>query len=287
VIAARPVLLGGQEASPSEGDVVQSCPYSSARHDMTSRNADPRPRLTGDEFASLVTHELRNPLNAMSGWLHLLSSGRAKPETAERALAGLHRALEQQLAQIDTLGRVLRLSARSGVQAREPVDLAALLAACATALRPGAEAGGRAVVLQRPPAGVGGTGGLESGLEGDPEALRTAFRTLGAYALRHGVPGAALRIALHPGGQGEGPSVVLSIDEGDDGGLSIWHAFAGAGAHLPLDLLHAALALEAHGARVGPRADGRVGDALEIRFDAGDAAASPSLVAAVPGGARP
>ena len=29
--------------------------------------------LTGDELASMVTHELRNPLNAMAGWLHLMS----------------------------------------------------------------------------------------------------------------------------------------------------------------------------------------------------------------------
>ena len=30
--------------------------------------------MTRDEFASLVAHELRNPLNAASGWLHLLAS---------------------------------------------------------------------------------------------------------------------------------------------------------------------------------------------------------------------
>jgi signal transduction histidine kinase len=253
---------------------------------MTSRPADPRPRLTGDEFASLVTHELRNPLNAMGGWLHLLSSARAKPETAERALAGLHRALEQQLAQIDTLGRVLRLSADSGVQARVPVDLAGLLAACAATLRPGAETSGRTVALYLPPSPA--SGAAPGGLEGDPEALRSAFCALGAHALRHGVPGAALRIALHPGGPDAGPRVVLSIDEGDEGGLSIWHAFGGGGARLPLELLHAALAVEAHGAQVGPQADGRVGDALEIRFDAIDATASPlaPLADSTPGGAR-
>jgi len=246
---------------------------------MTSRNADPRPRLTGDEFASLVTHELRNPLNAMTGWLHLLSNfARAKPETAERALGGLHRALEQQLVQIDLLGRVLRLSSGGGVRSQDPVDLGDVLEACVAALRPGAEASGRTVELRRMPA-TGAAAPVR--LPGDRETLQSAFRALGAHALRHGMPGATLHIALHAGGPDDGPRVTLAIDEGDDGGLSIWHAFAGGGARLPLELLHATLAIEVHGARVGPQADGRVGDALEIRFDATDA----SSVAAPPSGA--
>lgn len=277
---ARPVLLGGEGAPRPSGDMVQSGPPFIARHDMTPRNATPRPRLTGDEFASLVTHELRNPLNAMTGWLHLLSHfSRARPETAERALSGLHRALEQQLVQIDTLGRVLRLSAGSGVQAQEPVDLGELLEACAAALRPGAEANGRAVVFRRIAAEAAAVR-----VAGDPAALQSAFQALGAHALRHGSPGAALQFALRPAGPDDGPRVTLSIDEGDDGGLSIWHAFAGGGARLPLELLHATLAIEAHGARVQPAAEGRVGDVLEIRFDATD---PTSLADSTTGGARP
>jgi len=59
------------------------------------------------DFQAALAHDLRTPLNAMVGWLHLLNS--AKPEHAElvaRAMDGLRRAVEQQRALIDEkLGR--------------------------------------------------------------------------------------------------------------------------------------------------------------------------------------
>lgn len=253
-----PALLGGARSAPP-ADVVQSCVTSSGWRDMDSPDPARSLRMTREEFAALVTHELRNPLNAMTGWLHLLSADPASfTEPAQRALGGLRRALEQQLALIDALGGVLLLVDGERLERVEPLELGALLDACAQALRPAAEAAGRDVRVER--------AGAASWLPGDRGALLAALSTLGAYALRHGVPGAPLVLGLD--GPADSPVLRIGIDEGDDGGLSIWNGFRRVG-RLPLDLLHAMLTAEAHGARIAPSGEGRLGDTLLIRFDDG------------------
>lgn len=267
-----PALLGGGRGGPDGADVVQSCVAHDGWHEMTSPEAEV-PRLSRDDFASLVAHELRNPLNALVGWLHLLAAepGPAS-DAARRAIGGMRRALDQQVAQVETLRQVLRLREGGPIDASAPVELGSLLAECASGLRAAANAAGRDVEVVREtdePAWI----------TGDAEALRVALQALGAFAIRHGAPGAALRMGVAPGAA---PLVDLSIDEGDDGGLSIWHGFGRAGTRLPLELLHATLVLEAHGARVGPTGDGRVGDALAIRFHPSTAAAAGASASARP-----
>ncbi len=255
-----PARLGGVLGVPP-ADVVQSCVASNGWREMDSPDPAGSLRMTREEFASLVTHELRNPLNAMAGWLHLLSADPvASAEPAQRALGGLQRALAQQLALIDTLGGVLRLADGERLENIEPLELGALLEACAQALRPAASAAGRDVRVER--------AGAASWRPGDRGALLEALRTLGTYALRHGVPGAPLVLGLD--GPADSPVLRIGIDEGDDAGLSIWNGFRTVG-RLPLDLLHAMLTAEAHGACMGPSGEGRVGDSLLIRFDDGAA----------------
>jgi hypothetical protein len=261
-----PTLLGGARSGPPV-DVVQSCVTTTGWREMNPSDTAPALRMTRDEFASLVTHELRNPLNAMNGWLHLLSVDPApRAEGAQKALAGLRRALDQQVALIDTLGRVLRLAGGEHSARLEPLELGAVLDEVADALRPAAAQAGREVVVGR---------AHDAWIAGDRAAATAALRALGAHALRHGLPGAPLLLLLE--GSAARPELQVSIDEGDDGGLSIWHAF-GSGHRLPLELLHALMALEAQGARVAPSGDGRVGDVLSIRFD------PPSTVPESPGG---
>ncbi len=233
-------------------------PYS-VQPDDHSDSHEPRRTLSGEEFASLVTHELRNPLNAMSGWLHLLSAdAQSRPEASERALAGLKRALDQQIAQVDLLGRVLRLTSGADDTVGVPVDLDAVLEDCIRALAPSARAVGREIVLQR-------SAGPTSWAHGDRDAIAAALKTLWAFAFRHGIPGAPLRVTLET--RDGGPFMRLGIDEGAGSGISIWHAFGTGTARLALDLLHATLAIESRGGRLKPCGDGRVGDELGIAFE--------------------
>jgi hypothetical protein len=238
--------------------------------DMNSPKAGPLRRMTTDEFASLVTHELRNPLNALSGWLHLLSADSTlRPDASQRALAGMRRALDQQIAQIDTLGQVLRLSMPSGASTDHlAVAIDGVVADAAEALGPAAHAAGREI-------GVRIDDSLRGvRVRGDRAAFDAGLQSLGRFAMRHGMPSAPLRFELRAGADGE-PLLRLSVDEGDGDGLSIWSVFGSdGGKRLALDLLHAALEFEAHGARIGPQGDGRVGAALEIRFSFFDGSAT-------------
>ena len=217
--------------------------------------------MSRDEFASLVSHELRNPLNAASGWLHLLAAEPGvRTDLAQRALAGLRRALDQQLVQIDLLAGVLRLAGGDRPIEPTPLELDAVLAQAADGLAEAARAADRTIrfdVATDVPAPV----------VGDRAMLVAALSTLGSFAIRHGLPGAPLCLALDA--EAGAPRIALSIDEGDDGGLSIWHAFGRDGTRLPLDLLHAVLAIEAQGARLRLRGSGRVPEVLFVRFGAG------------------
>lgn len=222
--------------------------------------------LTGDEFAALVAHELRSPLNALAGWLHLLGADPAlRAGASARALDGARRALSQQCATIDLLARVLRLRAGDGLLQRAPTDLAAVLDEAVAALGPAAAAAGRAIESRQH--------GAPATIPGDGALLRDALVALGIHAIRNGAPGAPVCLALHaaPG------SAMLSIhvDEGEPERTSIWHAFGHAPAGLPLELLHAALAVQAHGGWLGPEGTRRTGDALEIRFAS---AAAPGVL---------
>ena len=103
-------------------------------------------------FASLVRHELVNPLNALSGWLHLLSiRPTVSEEIAHKALEGARRALAQQLGQVEMLSRLLHLAEPGARLDTEPVSFAELVSQCSQ----GAGLAGRAVfLLQRPPSDV-------------------------------------------------------------------------------------------------------------------------------------
>ena len=126
---------------------MQTLPDSSDSSDSPQASSVPLPE-GAHTFASLVRHELVNPLNALSGWVHLLSIRPAvSEEIAHKALEGARRALAQQLGQIEMLSRVLQLSQPGARLDTEPVSFADLVSQCSQ----GAALPGRAVFsLQRP-----------------------------------------------------------------------------------------------------------------------------------------
>jgi hypothetical protein len=99
----------------------------------------------------------------------------------------------------------------------------------------------------------------------DRELLEPALQALMSFALRHGSPGAVLEVEVTRCST-DAVSLVLRIDEGQDGGLSVWHAFGDSGTRLTLENYLALLAVEAYGGSIGPRSVASGGHELELRF---------------------
>jgi hypothetical protein len=108
---------------------------------------------------------------------------------------------------------------------------------------------------------------------GNADALARAIADMARYAMRNGVAGAPLRIALRVD---EGVrQIEYSIDAGVDRSVSIWDLFRPPANRLPMPLLHARLAIESAGGVLLPVSGSDAnGDVLRIRFPATLQAAS-------------
>src|SRR5271154_2981975 len=62
-----------------------------------------------EEFLATVSHELRNPLNAIMGWVHLLRSGNLDKDKSSKALETIERNVHLQAALIDDILDVSRI----------------------------------------------------------------------------------------------------------------------------------------------------------------------------------
>lgn len=147
-----------------------------------------------DEFLSMVSHELRGPLNAIQNWSQVLKSQFAPgPQTiTQRALAGIQEGVEQQVKRIDNLmeasqlmGNRLRLNL-ADIDLRPPVE------AAVADIRAAAEA--RNVSLS-----VSLYRGQDKA-RADPKRIKKIADCLLANALKFTAPGGHIRVSLHRAG---------------------------------------------------------------------------------------
>jgi hypothetical protein len=220
--------------------------------------------VPGEVLASLVRHELRGPLNALSGWLHLLA---ARPpvadDLAQRAQAGARRAIEEQIAQIDCLGAVIGLLMSAGTLAREPVAVSAVLHDCERLLQREADESGHASLFRMDPSGAAGLM-----IEANRPALVDALTALVRHASQRAVSAVGVRIlSSAPGSdsiQGTGLGLLLSLEDAPPTVGSIWQPLDSAGSVQSLALLHARLVILAHGGSFSVQAT--AGQALTVRL---------------------
>jgi len=84
--------------------VVEVDDWDAAREQLTRSEravlvCDPR-SLDGDAMRAL-SHDLRTPLSAMAGWLHLMESGKLDEAGLKRAIAKLRDNIEDQVRTLD------------------------------------------------------------------------------------------------------------------------------------------------------------------------------------------
>ena len=103
-----------------------------------------------DDFLATVSHELRSPLNVISGWSEILRRKGQDNPTALKAAEVIRSHARQQAALIDDLIDITAVTAGKMVLNLEPVDLTAVAAEVVSAQLPSAQLKG--VALRCPPA---------------------------------------------------------------------------------------------------------------------------------------
>jgi PAS domain S-box-containing protein len=128
-----------------------------------------------DEFLAVVSHELRNPLNAISGWVHLLRSGLDETRI-RRAVEIIERNVNLQVALIDEILDLSRIARNKVRLACRPLDLSSTLRSSLTALRPLADQKGVQLDLKAAEEGIF--------VNGDPERLQQIIGNLVSNAIK-------------------------------------------------------------------------------------------------------
>lgn len=145
-----------------------------------------------DEFITMLSHELRNPLNAVLGWLTLLKRGLLDSEQRDRAIGIIERNVRMQAQLLSDLLDISRLSRGRVTLARTNVDVTALIQSALEAVRPMAEEKG--IELDAPP------GEAPITVSGDPVRLQQILWNLLSNALKFTPRGGRIEVAATPSG---------------------------------------------------------------------------------------
>lgn len=151
------------------------------------------------EVASLidqVAHDLRSALNGIQSWAYVLDhSLDAAPPPAQRALAGLRTAMQQQLVLIEHMEESVRLLADDAPPLWQPTELKAAVNAAIDGVRPATEP--RRIAL--PEVVVDAVNGnADTTVQGDPRRLEPLLRHLLLHCLKQARNGDTITVRLTP-----------------------------------------------------------------------------------------
>ncbi|HEU4766227.1 MAG TPA: ATP-binding protein [Pyrinomonadaceae bacterium] len=111
-------------------------------NEKLARNEAERANRLKDEFLATISHELRNPLNAIMGWAHMMRLGNLTPANVERAVETIYRNAKSQsqlVADLLDVSRIISGKLRLDVRT---VDLIYIVNAAIDSIRPAADAKG-------------------------------------------------------------------------------------------------------------------------------------------------
>jgi CheY-like chemotaxis protein len=157
-----------------------------------------------DEFLSVVSHELRSPLNAILGWNRILAIKRAEDPEVRVVAPRIEQSARAQLKMVNDLldfGRIgtgkLRITLR-------PLKLSTLAAMAVEAARPAADVKGLVLALEPGPAGP---------ILGDPDRLMQVMANLLSNATKFTARGGRISVRLREAGS----RVELSVTDTGQG----------------------------------------------------------------------
>jgi PAS domain S-box-containing protein len=215
-----------------------------------------RANRTKDQFLAVLSHELRQPLNTMLGWLRMLRSLRADSTQAARALEALDRSTQAQARMIDDLLDIARIEAGKLTLQLESVNLGPLISDCVESLQQ--EAAAKALKLEFL------AGPVMATVSADPDRVRQVVMNLLANAIKYTPSGGRIQVRM----TGEDGFIRIAVSDtgvGIDRGLlphvferfrqADWRA-AGTQSGLGLGLAIVRELVEMHGGTVAAQSDG-------------------------------
>jgi signal transduction histidine kinase len=153
-----------------------------------------------DELFAAVSHELRNPLNAMAGWVKVLRLGRAGPADLAMALDVIESGVETQTRLINDLLDANRIASGKLALTTAEIEPGEVVRLSVEAMRPAAEAKGIALEADLGPAGP---------IPGDRGRLMQVLRNLLSNSIKFTPSGGRVRVRLETAG----PAVRIAVSD--------------------------------------------------------------------------
>jgi signal transduction histidine kinase len=158
-----------------------------------------------DEFLAMLSHELRTPMSAMLGWLHLLKVGKLSPEQQANALETIERNARIQTQLVNDLLDVSRIVTGKMELGAEIVPLDGALESAIDSARLDSRARGIELEAHL------GRGAWH--VKGNPQRLQQIFSNLLSNALKFSPPGGTVAIRL----EREGAMARVSVEDRGEG----------------------------------------------------------------------
>ncbi len=142
-----------------------------------------------DHVLSLVSHDLRGPLNAIHSWAYVLERKLdANDPAAQRAIVGIRSGVDQQVKLLETIVDTTRAGTKTLALVREPFALQALFSDSADEVRAGlARSRGVSVAFE--------SGLSTEQFNGDRERLAAALWLMLTFAVEASANGAKVTLA--------------------------------------------------------------------------------------------
>lgn len=155
------------------------------------------------EFTANVSHELKTPLTAISGYAELIETGMASEGDVQRFARGIRQNADRLLVLINDILRLSELD--EGVEAVfEPLRLYDMAVACVEMLELNAERHGVAISVR----------GEECYIHGNRQMIEELLYNLCDNAIRYNHEGGEVTVGVFPGGEGAKGAVLTVKDTG-------------------------------------------------------------------------
>ena len=152
-----------------------------------------------DQFLAVVSHELRSPLSAITGWVSLAKSGKLDATMQQRALDTIERNAQLQGQLIEDLLDVSRIVSGKLRISPRPIDLAPIVEAGVDTSKPMAQAKGVDLVMS-----LDDAAGL---VDADPARVQQIVSNLVSNAVKFTPRGGRVQVRL----SNDGPRVRLQV----------------------------------------------------------------------------